>query len=1272
VKYIISDTNQVDTLNVGELGVTSTCRILGSAVFKSNGLNAITITGVTDLEIEVRPNVYDEIAFAEVFVADTRAEEYVILTPEYAKRWQLPFLSGGLTEHMVGGYKNELYYRDLSDPDADAVAQGPTALDPSLHPYLTKILISDQDRLRAVHYNAETVPPKWRIMETGRQRPLAYGVARLEGDRRRQAIVTAQGRIYWFDHEDVAEGSSDLSAQFYSAEFIRDKGEIVGLVACTSGGTLQVFNVNVATRTVALKFRDSSRRWLNARQLPDSRNVIAVSAGGFGNVFSVNLDTKAVAGILANFHGLRSVTDAAGEGVVALDADGNCKLVSLTGDVLRTFADPVMPLQFVDPRVAHEGAYTTGTDLIIGGQSVGYAEPNTLGVHVVNGKRYSISNPRTRDLAYTLSSDDLKPTIEVLRKVVEENTVILEVRVTGKDGIAYPISVAESTPAIAVYPADTAKTITHAYSGDVVQFRIPAASVRDNKMFFAIGRSALVEGVLPDSIPNPFKIEDIEGAVIGEQSFTLPFTPKGYDAPAVIKSNGEIWVDDVVVESGSLIQPGSTIRIKVIHGPATVSSWWCEVGGVRASFFSMSNPQRVTPPTLGRAYAPRTKIESKPIINPYTDAELIFELSSAMGNIKGREGVRSVVLGPGQHVILEFDVGAFGRYEIPYRFGRSDHVWKVWADDHFLDPYPTTSEAERHVEAESPAFLFAAIPSDFFMIASVPAGIIPTLDGEFITAPADARKYNSESREVELTPASVLTYTGIPFSGGRELDFGDVVARWVYPPKLADSFADSDMVITLPAAKVNVVVDHVETAPALPTTLAEVSHDPEIVMHRHQGQPIRTHATYDAVFGVDGVAAPVAWGSEKYEPEARQIRMPSSFERRTPISVRPQQTHEIDSAIYHAPRPRLAHEIQSAPALARHIPQMQSWYGTDYQFLASTKSYQPDSFNFHQYVDPAAYKLDGATPKAQPVAQTYGGVLNAGREANAISTVASEPAVRNELSPQVSLAALEAQSFKVTHGQSLESAGPNEKRTLGYYKLEVSSQEYLRPSQQGVPLRPLHRILRFPDSGDIWPKYFVPYQPTQILNISAQSVDVRQGSRYNSVMLSGRYEQSSKARVHLEASQAMGASSHRLAVIGAQVFVPSAVSHAEASASRLQIGAVFPADSATAVSIAPQGAKDFEQRFAQFIPKVPHDFAPRKVVMEEEGMVHDGNVPTLLDRGYFATELEALQNATQVWKMEPQNVAGRQLPNGMWYWIQLDFCYNMCKECPPYGYISGG
>lgn len=1272
MKYIISDVNQVDTLNVGELGVTSTCRILGSAVFKSNGQNAITIKGVTDLEIELRPNVYDEVAFAEVFVADTRAEEYVILTPEYAKRWQLPFLSGGLTEHMVGGYKPEFYYRDLSDPASVAVEHGTTALDPSLHPYLTKILITDQDRLRAVHYNAETVPPKWRIMDTGRQRPIAYGVARLEGDRRRQAVATAQGRIYWFDHEAVAEGSSDLSAQFYSADFIRDKGEVVGLVACTRGGTLQVFNVNAATRTVALKFSDSTRRWLNARQLPDTRNVIAVSVGGTGNVFSVNVDTKAATGILKDFHGLRSVADKAGEGVVALDADGNCKLVSLTGDVLRSFTAPVMPLQFTDPRVGHEGAYTTGTDLIVGGQSVGFAEPNTLAVHVIEGKRYSISNPRLRNLAYVLSSNDMKPTLEVVRKFVDGNTVILEVRVTGTDGIAYPISLAESTPADAVYPASVDTKITHAYSGDVVQLRIPAASVRDNKMMFAIGRSALVEGVLPDSTPNPFKIDDIEGAVIGEQFFTFPFTPKGYDSPAVIKSNGEIWVNDVVVESGSLIQPGSTIRIKVMHGPTSVTSWWCEVGGVRATFFSLSSAQRVTPSTFGRAYAPRTKVESKPIINPYTDVDLIFELSSAMGNIKNREGVRSVVLGAGQSLVLEFDVEEFGHYEIPYRFGLSNHVWQVWADDHFLDPYPTTREAERHVEAESPAFLFAAIPANFFMLATVPAGVIPTLDGVFVSAPSDSRDYNSEAREVELTPDSVLTYRGIPFSGGRELDFGDVVARWVYPPKLADSIIDSDAVITLPAAKVNVVVDHVETAPSLPTTIAEISVDPEIAMRRHEGPPIRTHSTYNAVSGVDGVAAPVAWGSEKYEPEARQIRMPSSFERRTPISVRPRHNHEVAQAVYQATQPKPLNLIQSAAAHARHVPQMQAWYGKDYQFRALTKSYQPDSFNFHQYIDPAAYKIDGVTPLAAPTSLTYGSVLTAGREVNIVNTVASKPAVRHTLPPQVMLASLEAQSFKVTYGKALEPKGPNELRLLGYYKLEVASQEYLRPSHQGVPLRPLHRSVRFPDSGDIWPKYFVPYQPTQILNIEAQAANARQGSRYNSVMLSGRYEQCSKARVHLEASQAFGVSSHRLAAIDAQVFVPSAVSHAEALASRLRIGAVYPADSATAKTHQAQLPKDFEQRYAKFVPKVPHDFAPRKIVMEEEGMVHDGNVPTLLDRGYFSTELEALQNATQVWKMEPQNIAGRQLPNGMWYWIQLDFCYNMCKECPPYGYISGG
>ena len=68
----------------------------------------------------------------------------------------------------------------------------------------------------------------------------------------------------------------------------------------------------------------------------------------------------------------------------------------------------------------------------------------------------------------------------------------------------------------------------------------------------------------------------------------------------------------------------------------------------------------------------------------------------------------------------------------------------------------------------------------------------------------------------------------------------------------------------------------------------------------------------------------------------------------------------------------------------------------------------------------------------------------------------------------------------------------------------------------------------------------------------------------------------------------------------------------------------------------------------------------------------DNGAPDLLQRGYFATEVEALQNAINLWGVDPQTCAGRQMPTGEWYWIRIPVCQNMCSDCPPTGYIQGG
>ena len=69
-----------------------------------------------------------------------------------------------------------------------------------------------------------------------------------------------------------------------------------------------------------------------------------------------------------------------------------------------------------------------------------------------------------------------------------------------------------------------------------------------------------------------------------------------------------------------------------------------------------------------------------------------------------------------------------------------------------------------------------------------------------------------------------------------------------------------------------------------------------------------------------------------------------------------------------------------------------------------------------------------------------------------------------------------------------------------------------------------------------------------------------------------------------------------------------------------------------------------------------------------------GSIDKPLEEGYFATELDALQNATQVWGFDPSVVYAIQQPNGYWTWAQITVCEESCgsMSCAARGYLSGG
>lgn len=83
---------------------------------------------------------------------------------------------------------------------------------------------------------------------------------------------------------------------------------------------------------------------------------------------------------------------------------------------------------------------------------------------------------------------------------------------------------------------------------------------------------------------------------------------------------------------------------------------------------------------------------------------------------------------------------------------------------------------------------------------------------------------------------------------------------------------------------------------------------------------------------------------------------------------------------------------------------------------------------------------------------------------------------------------------------------------------------------------------------------------------------------------------------------------------------------------------------------------------------------PTPVFEEWSAPPNHGDMNEPLKEGYFETELEALQNATQVWGFDASVVYAIKQVNGYWTWAQITVCEESCgsMSCAARGYLSGG
>jgi hypothetical protein len=1227
MKYITTSGAVIEPLSLGAIGQTKTYRITGNATFP-NGSKELTLTGLQNVNITIEANRALQARLVEVSESGRRIETYCVLSPT-ADRWSLAALRG-IGNHLDWNSSGICVINLVTNVETVLTAPA-TAADP----WLDYILVPDAagKRVWALRSNSTlTVPTVGRSINIG-EVTVATGISRNSSDQRAHLFVDVAGRLHRYDHSFNPLAPHDIGVGVRNGAFTYTNGIATGFVFVADDGSLKRVALGASYAPSAVTLLDSTRTWTRVQPDPqDASRVYCVSDAVTDNAFTYGTElTPTFAGESYTGLGLtdtgfmhgayrKLLTDTTSI-AVSYDACAGQLLYPASGKYLSTDGK------------RYEAGTLTGN--LPDGRTL-------LGIIYLNNVAHAVCAMAP---VVSLRTDSSKhaTTLTIAKKETAGNWMTLWVDVVGDANEAFPLALPEGSNATVT--VNDAPTVS-ARNGQQLKIVVDTNSIRDNLFVIAVGRNALDEPMIPDELPDTFVIDDIYNIRPQEVRATVAVTPTAYDTAIPVHSNGVILIDGVEVADGTLIRPGQSLAIRVTQSDEFVDNWWVTTGALRVTFNSIQDAQPITVGIKGRAYMPLGKFVSRAIENTH-DSRVILTLTSDLGEFQNTP-LRSIVLGPSQTAHIKFEVTEHAHYEIPYKFGRTDHVLRIWADDHFLDAEPVTDAAARYVIGTSPAFPFDAIPEGFYAVARTPAGVWVSVDGDALPADTDARGFNRAEEEVEFDLDQPLTYRAIPFADGRTLDFGDVVARWHYDPIVTAIKLEKQQLLKVPARDIVLPVDSLLTIPRTPI----VEHEPSTFvlypLRKHQSFTRPDSSSYAGV-GFQRNAVPTNGGIRTPTFDHNEFTV-SSVERSTAQHTKRQEVRTFNDLDF-----QIVSNVHAAHSHAPSAPKFRQMQHVDVESSnfthmkrnrAETKS--------AKYAEVRAQRAAALGLDAQAVTQ---------RAAEGLSLAANGATPK----PAYTVEALDVTGAVYRTAMTLEldatfaplpkkqylELNAAQKQILGltHWGTEARSAQARQPDT--IPIRALYRqvkkrTVKIESRSFVFPKLYemadpipgvtwhVQYAPWQ-LSLAADYAQIGKAAAVDAAP--AEYVESQSQSAELKPAKAVRVNSF----------------------SRFGSTSSFAASSAV-TSHAP--------RTGEFVQTATQSFEGRTVVFNL-ATSHDGN-PDLLDRGYFATEVEALQNAVRVWKMEPSDVVARQLPTGQWYWATPDLCVNMCVECPPYGYLSGG
>ena len=872
------------------------------------------------------------------------------------------------------------------------------------------------------------------------------------------------------------------------------------------------------------------------------------------------------------------------------------------------------------------------------------------------------------------------------------------------------------------------KQVKYVRDGDVVKFNVSHPTIVQNSFAFTIGRSSGLFELQPDTLPDAFHFNSVSGIAEGEVYDTEEITITGINTrvPVTVTVNGQpatdnvqIFIDGVEATEPFMIANNGKLRLEVLHEGAT-SNIVVSVGSGSSQFGIYTVAEPILNTIRNWAYqAKGVEIVSDAITNPGPQRVILTltdDTSALFSN-----GTKTATLQTGQSTTIRFTPEENKQYHVVFNTEQHQHDWQVWTDDHWLDPQPATQRAERYVLGDSGDITFAAIPDNFYTHIRVPAGILLQINGEYVDLPLDVRGVYKQQTEVRnlKTSATTLRMEGLPsHDQPHTILLGDAKLEWLYDFVEDPTYAAiADKYVGQVAAQFIPVVP--ESAVTSTTTFEARS--TSLTASADQQYQYQEGHVVDASFSSDFTTARQLSSdtfAQRFEPhldgvvsdmwqpmyEAQLADQAVSYDANKFIAEFSANlsTFDLSDFVAHVPVDAVqfaadtfeAHDTQQATSQALYdfVPHTETdavtmpLPGVRHVWEARSASAQLPAVKFRTHK--VAAQIDGATRARyanRPVTAQIGGAelnwrqittlqisnnrVHLAKGTEPIAVQAHTAFVRQDSKQQIDTAqSVWNKTAPTYHMDNTTPRWTHIPRVTFRYDMYVGivtkpksypiSMDWrtvgkTRSYKLGLTSRHVFDIVHRADSGQNkftqlgasiyqdMPKAVYRAVPAAI------KLDTNVGQRQevyvraHITMVNRRVSDSDIKRI--DASQAH------------QVQAPKATQLETSSANRVSNNII-------AVT-RPQPVRA--------VVKTMH--IPRAVLEVPDTQVDYGEQDPL-KQGYFATELDALRNATQVWGHDASAVYGIKQLNGYWTWAVVVTCENVCGSygCDTRGYLSGG